>query len=575
MSNKECSIKKPSSLGNNNVCEESSSKHINNKNKNLTTTTIGKDDRTIFLEGGNYVGFQSKNKRRTSINSIDTGNDGINEGTNSSDKVLNCKKNTNWENSPRKRSSSSNRNKKLITRSKKPSGKKRKKSNRLKHKSYCVTDSMECEIESQPYYHGLRPLEDFEHFFMNAGDFLVYLSPMEDELKYYLAVMNIEKKIEFFPIENDNGRYYLGLMKKNCKNFGYFKSIPVLIDYYKKSYIRDRDKLFLKCKLKRPSNYIEHSSFTYDNKNDILGQGNFATVYKGVFFENDCKEMNIAAKVFSPWNENETFEEKTERVLKILSEAKTMKHLDNDYIVSLYGIAVNKLPICIIMELCSGGSLENHLKIEKDKICVGERLFYCYDILNGACYLASHNIVHRDLAARNILISDDGFLKIGDFGQAIHSNDQNFHSIKNKSKVISLWSPPECLSSDSTAWSEKSDVWSFGIVAIEIFNNGQPPFKKEDAAGVVSQLKKGVYFEIPKLCHEDWTLVLKEGIFIKEQRSRFDFKQLRELLKALLTHNVNLQLPSQDSIALNRRGVRRIEFKILDSKKHSSNNTKN
>uniref|UniRef100_A0A0K0ETW3 non-specific protein-tyrosine kinase n=1 Tax=Strongyloides venezuelensis TaxID=75913 RepID=A0A0K0ETW3_STRVS len=538
----------------------------NSMNCDGITTSVNKDEKTILLEGGNYVGFEDKDKKKV----------------NDDPQKLNCKNNTlniskTTENSRNSRKSVKKRHlrsfifKHHSTGQKTNNSRKKKIHNPIKTKVSINTYSgNELSVENKSYYHGLRPIEDFINYFTNPGDFLVHLDHVDSELKYFLVLLNNDNKIEVHTIENDGGQYYLNSVGKYHKIIPTFKAIPHLIDYYRKHHIYDRS--ILKCKLKRPSHYLNQSSINYDPKNGIIGQGNFACVYKGTLVEKKYKDLSIAVKVFSLSIESDTFENITERLLKILNEARILKNLNNQHIVRFYGISLDKYPVSIVMEICLGGSLENHLKTEKDKISVAERLFYCYDILDGACYLSSHNIVHRDLAARNILISNDGYLKIGDFGQALNLNTkQQSCMLRGKNKnVISLWSPPECLSNNSLAWSEKSDVWSFGVTSIEIFNDGQPPFKKENACNVVSQLKKGVYFEVPKQCHEDWHLVLKEGVFIKDQTNRFNFKQLKELLKALLTYNTSLIIPQGENIALNRRGVKRRQFKIPEKSSENS-----
>uniref|UniRef100_A0A0N4ZNN4 Protein kinase domain-containing protein n=1 Tax=Parastrongyloides trichosuri TaxID=131310 RepID=A0A0N4ZNN4_PARTI len=469
------------------------------------------NEMTVRLEGGNYVGFEAKKKKKRSRQILnDTNNlkdaptqDMLSKKPSVKDTI---KLNPASQQSLTNQRTTSVRDKHnviqqriLKSRTEKKLKLGRRKTGATDSANYQDENSIECQI----YYHGLRPFEDFE-------------------------------------------------------------SVTHLVEHFKRHHIAH--KLALKTKLKRPSHYISHSSFSYDETNGVLGKGNFAFVLKGTLpEEEDIEPTYIAVKVFTLFSDNDPDETRTERLLQIINEAKIMKNLDNQHIVKFYGIALDKFPISIVMELCSGGSLEKHLRIEKEKISVGERLFYCDDILNGACYMSDHQIVHRDLAARNILISNDGYLKIGDFGQAIHLQ-QSHSTIKRRNKVVSLWSPPECLCTDLALWNEKSDVWGFGMLVIEIFNDGHPPFRKEEIPDVIAKLKKGIYFDIPKSCHEDWSLVLKEGVFIKKQQNRFTFKQLKELMKALLTYNVNLDIPKPEDIALNRRGVKRAEFSVPERK---------
>ena len=99
-------------------------------------------------------------------------------------------------------------------------------------------------------------------------------------------------------------------------------------------------------------------------------------------------------------------------------------------------------------------------------------------------YIVDCGVVHGGLAARNVLI--DSFLcpKITDFGQSrwvaqVASEPHGHrHSDTNEpGGMVSLrWAAPEVIS--SLQYSESSDVWSFGIVAMEIFGNGAEPYEE-------------------------------------------------------------------------------------------------
>ncbi|GMT20631.1 hypothetical protein PFISCL1PPCAC_11928, partial [Pristionchus fissidentatus] len=119
----------------------------------------------------------------------------------------------------------------------------------------------------------------------------------------------------------------------------------------------------------------------------------------------------------------------------------------------------------------------------------------------GMLFLHNQKCVHRDLAARNCLISSTGRIKIADFGlsklidEGENDGDGATAASSSNAQVPVRWMAPETLKKQPV-YSVRSDVWAFGVMAYEIFNNGVKPWPDDPVKYVATQIRKG---NMPKM----------------------------------------------------------------------------
>jgi len=136
----------------------------------------------------------------------------------------------------------------------------------------------------------------------------------------------------------------------------------------------------------------------------------------------------------------------------------------------------------IVMPLMNRGSLRDVLtKNYPDGIKNYKLLATIFkEILCAMYYLEQDRVIHRDLKSANVLISDEGEVKLTDFGA---SREQTG---KLEFAGTPCFMSPELVSRESC--SIKSDIWSFGMMALEIAF-GHAPFQKMEQFDVIKKLR--------------------------------------------------------------------------------------
>merc|ERR1712051_184943 len=109
-------------------------------------------------------------------------------------------------------------------------------------------------------------------------------------------------------------------------------------------------------------------------------------------------------------------------------------------------------------------------------------------VANGMAHLERKGLIHRDLAARNVLIGESLITKIADFGLARVIVD-NEYSAHQGARFPVKWTAPEAISFGK--FTVKSDVWSFGILLMELFTFGQVPYPGMNNREVIEQVERG------------------------------------------------------------------------------------
>ncbi|XP_034399891.1 tyrosine-protein kinase ITK/TSK [Cyclopterus lumpus] len=213
-----------------------------------------------------------------------------------------------------------------------------------------------------------------------------------------------------------------------------------------------------------------------------LGSGQFGLVLEGRWRDKKVAVKTIREECMS----DEEFKE----------EARVMMRLSHCKLVQLYAVRTQCSPMCLVFEFMDNGCLSDYLRARKGRLSQEAMLGMCLDVSEGMAYLESSNFIHRDLAARNCLVSKKNEVKISDFGMTRFVLDDQYTS-SQCSKFPIRWSAPEVIK--YCKFSSKSDVWSFGVLMWEVYNEGRIPYENRSNVDVVESLSKGLRLLKPRL----------------------------------------------------------------------------
>ena len=142
---------------------------------------------------------------------------------------------------------------------------------------------------------------------------------------------------------------------------------------------------------------------------------------------------------------------------------------DCERVTRYYGSFVKKYTLWVIMELMDGGSCLGLLRrggpLPEDVLAV-----VCRELVYGLDYLHAQGIIHRDIKAANVLLSQQGQVKLADFGVAAQLAHRG--SRRNTLVGTPYWMAPEVI--QESQYDARADIWSLGITTIEMAT-GHPP----------------------------------------------------------------------------------------------------
>uniref|UniRef100_A0A8R1DJF9 Tyrosine-protein kinase n=1 Tax=Caenorhabditis japonica TaxID=281687 RepID=A0A8R1DJF9_CAEJA len=419
----------------------------------------------------------------------------------------------------------------ISTGMKKKRRKKRKKRRRSLHRSKSVTEEkgenkpekedfemFEKKLRDLDFYHGFLPREDLQSTLQNPGDYLLRVSEVHEgegkvKRELILSLIPIDGK------EEDDKKKCRNVVIKRvssnmffCETSRTFETINELLAYYKKNSGTCSTATF---QLKNPI-LIQPWEFMHSDVTigKVLGEGAFGKVCAGTLKLKDGERVEVAIKM----TKVSAFLSKM-KIKEMMNEARFIRNFNHKNVVRLYGVAHDKQPLYILLELVKGGSLQDYLKECKAKgnaLSNQDKIKLCAGAARGIEYLHNNNCIHRDIAARNCLLSDKDKsreVKITDFGL---SRSGPSYRMKTSCKLPVKWLAPETIS--TFTFSYATDVYSWGITCYEVFADGLEPFDQITNAQCKTEIAAGKFLQMPANAPDAIKKYISEMIFVEASR---------------------------------------------------------
>jgi len=260
---------------------------------------------------------------------------------------------------------------------------------------------------------------------------------------------------------------------------------------------------------------------------------------------------DVALKTLLP-----SFSRDPERLRRFEQEARTAGSLNHPNILAVYDFGVvNDLPY-LVVELLEGETLRG--AIDRQVLTTSSAIHYAVQIASGLSAAHERGTIHRDLKPENIFLTQDGVVKILDFGLAklVESRGNESLSMFPTTErtapgtvlgTVAYMSPEQARGKDVTA---ASDIFSFGVVFYEMLT-GKRPFEAAAAADVISSILRD---------QPDWTEISRKAppelvrilIHCLEKNPQDRFQSARDLSFALRMVEANLFVQSGRQEAWNK-----------------------
>ncbi|XP_034031976.1 interleukin-1 receptor-associated kinase 4 isoform X2 [Thalassophryne amazonica] len=307
----------------------------------------------------------------------------------------------------------------------------------------------------------------------------------------------------------------------------------------------DRQSTPATCILQTDSGHTGFSSFLYHELVAItgnfddrpmsaggsrLGEGGFGTVYKGLL-----NDKPVAVKKLNPMDGISLDELR----LQFNQEIQILQVLKHENLVDMIGFSSDGLHPCLVYAFMANGSLLDRLACLEDSppLSWKQRCLIAEGTASGLDYLHSNHHVHRDVKSANVLLDEKFVAKISDFGLTRASAKKSSATMMTECIVgTRAYMAPEALRGEITP---KSDVFSFGVVLLEILSGLAPADENREPQLLMDMIDQDDEDELTLESFldkkmKDWELSQADSVYVLACNCLLDRKNRRPVIRQVL-----------------------------------------
>ena len=283
-----------------------------------------------------------------------------------------------------------------------------------------------------------------------------------------------------------------------------------------------------------------------------LGEGGMGIVYKA----EDLKLKRLAAIKFLPPHLTRDQEAR----MRFSQEAEAASALDHSNICTIYEVdQTDDGQIYMAMTYYAGEMLDQ--KVKKGPLLLKYALDLTIQIAEGLVKAHKNGIVHRDIKPANIMVTEDGVVKILDFGLAKLAGHTDVTKEQTSIGTVNYMSPEQA---QGDVIDDRTDIWSLGVLLYEVIS-GQFPFRGEYEQAIIYSIIN----QVPEPLLKSKRNIPRnlEKIILKalEKKPADRFQTMVEMLKALEKARDEFETGTETRIPVYKDKIKRNRFALFSS----------